>query len=213
MKIIAISDTHGKHNELEMEDGDVLIHCGDATNDEYQETGFLRWMADQPHKYKILIAGNHDFRASEIGYEAMKKRCERAGIIYLEDTSVVIDGIKFHGSPWALDLAQGVFIEDESFLEQKWDLIPDDTEVLITHTPSYGILDDVKDWEAVNVDNIGSITLKERVKALKNLVLHLFGHVHGSAGSVEKNGVMFCNASSFSNKGQVVNPIHVFEIK
>jgi 3',5'-cyclic AMP phosphodiesterase CpdA len=63
MKIICISDTHNKHRNLDVPDGDVIVHAGDfSENGTKSETfNFLKWFSGLPHKHKILIAGNHDF--------------------------------------------------------------------------------------------------------------------------------------------------------
>lgn len=210
LKIAVISDTHDQHKKLTIPNSDILIHCGDFSNDDYHETTFLSWLAEQKAKYKILVAGNHDFRPSEIGFEAMRKRCKRSGIVYLEDTSVEIEGILFHGSPWVLDNAKGVFSEDESFLKQKWSLIPDDVKVLITHTPQFEVLDKATDW---NVDNMGSKTLRERIVKLNNLSHHFFGHAHTSAGTDDTNNYISHNASSFNDKESIANEIKIFKIE
>ena len=63
MKLTFISDTHYQHHKLSLESGDVLIHCGDFTRrgalDEV--ANFADFMGAQDFKYKIVIAGNHDF--------------------------------------------------------------------------------------------------------------------------------------------------------
>jgi len=66
LKIDCISDTHMRHNNLELPGGDILIHAGDATGRGSDEeiTQFLDWFQKQDYKHLVLIAGNHDW-----GYE------------------------------------------------------------------------------------------------------------------------------------------------
>jgi len=107
MKITFISDTHNKHNHLTsnaynniLGSGDVLVHAGDCTSmgKSHEITNFLNWLGMTDFKHKIFIAGNHDF-----GFEThtdIAEEFKERGIIYLFDTEVVIDGVKFYGSPW-----------------------------------------------------------------------------------------------------------------
>jgi len=62
IRIVAISDTHNQHDELELPEGNILVHCGDFTNTgSYPEILlFVRWFAAQPHPTKLLVFGNHD---------------------------------------------------------------------------------------------------------------------------------------------------------
>jgi len=107
MKITFISDTHNKHNHLTSKgmgnilgSGDVLVHAGDCTSmgKSHEITNFLNWFSMTDFKHKIFIAGNHDF-GFEVHHDIADEFKER-GIIYLFDSEVVIDGVKFYGSPW-----------------------------------------------------------------------------------------------------------------
>src|SRR5690625_1620059 len=143
MKIVAISDTHGRHADIVFPKGDMLIHAGDVSSrgTRTQVADFIDWFARQPHKYKIFIAGKHDFFLEQADVQEIKELIPE-GIIYLNDSGVEIEGIKFWGSPvtpwfynWAFNRDRGEEIK------QHWDLIPDDIRVLITHGPPSRILD------------------------------------------------------------------------
>lgn len=189
MRIVAISDTHGMHNDLVIPLGDVLVHAGDMTlrgkMEEVKE--FHAWLERLPHKHKIVIAGNHDWPFEKDPEESRKalSTCH-----YLEDSSVTIEGIKFYGSPWqpwfmnwAFNLPRG------EALKAKWKSIPVDTDVLITHGPPHGILDKVLDGS-----HVGCEELTIRLKTL-NVKAHIFGHIHEDYGSREINGCSYVNAS------------------
>ena len=63
MKILHISDTHGKHQLLkDLPEADVIVHTGDITEDGTEEEvkDFIEWFGLLPYKHKIFIAGNHD---------------------------------------------------------------------------------------------------------------------------------------------------------
>jgi Icc-related predicted phosphoesterase len=176
MRLVLLSDTHGQHDKLQIPDGDVLIHCGDysATGTEFDLSLFDDWLSDLPHKHKVVISGNHDLYA-----ENMRKDLFR-NAVYLLNESVVIDGIKFWGSPFSLPFNDWAFNRSESALGRIWAKIPADTNVLITHSPPYGVLD----TSLPDMVNCGSRSLLERVKSLPDLRLHVFGHIHECPGKL-----------------------------
>lgn len=199
MKLVFISDTHTLHNWMinKIPDGDVLIHCGDVSS---RGTGseiddFISWFRSFPHKNKIFIAGNHDF-GFEYRNTTLQKSLEKIkkiGIHYLQDSGIEIDGVKFWGSPWTPPFYNWAFMLDEDNIKEKWEMIPRDTNVLITHGPPYGILDLVSYGEK----NVGCPSLMEEILKLKDLKVHSFGHIHEEYGSkvLDENGPIFVNAS------------------
>ncbi len=152
----------------------MVIHTGDFSNrgSEKECDDFLVWYSELPYEHKILVAGNHD------GYtyhknDQFKIKCALLGIIYLEDEAIVIDGIKFYGSPWVTQFYDWSFMKSEKNLQLKWDLIPSDTDVLLTHGPAMWYLDKVERG------HIGCETLTHHItKKLTNLSYHIFGHIH-----------------------------------
>jgi Icc-related predicted phosphoesterase len=203
LKIVAISDTHQLHNKIKLPEGDVLVHCGDFTNKGTDGAikEFLTWFSTQPHEYKVFIAGNH-----ELGLDMGPNRAKKLDIIkeftskdpkmtYLENSEVTINGIKFYGSPitpwffnWAWNVRRGAPIA------AAWDLIPDDTQVLLTHGPAYGILDLVTESYGRDVHQ-GCQDLKKRIDNLSSLKLHVCGHLHLQGGhKTVVDGKIFVNA-------------------
>lgn len=175
MKLTFISDTHSKHDAIKLGRGDVLIHCGDISKNGSLEDikRFAAYLKKQEFSHKLVIAGNHDFCfEDERKFEAedILKQC---GIIYLNDSGVEIDGMKFWGSPvqpeffnWAFNRRRGEEIK------KYWDLIPNDTDILITHGPPFEILDECADGQKVGCED-----LLNRIQKLK-LKVHAFGHIH-----------------------------------
>jgi len=182
MKITAISDTHTIEKKflLNIEPTDVLIHCGDFSSNEKNFYEFLDWFSKQEAIHKILVAGNHDMFAVELGYEKTFEICKEKGIIYLQDTSVEIDGIKFYGSPWTPVFFNWFFMKSEQELMSIYKKIPEDTVVLITHGPKRGILDRVVSNGSVR--HVGSSALANRIEYLTQLKFHFFGHIHEQYG-------------------------------
>ena len=200
MKIVCISDSHGQHHALNLPEGDMILHGGDFTKrgTENQVREFLSWFSRLPYKYKVFIAGNHDFLAEEepdLFRFMIPENC-----IYLEDASTTIEGLKIWGSPytpwfydWAFNRHRGAEIQ------LHWEKIPDDTDILITHGPPAGILDKTFRNEPVGCDD-----LRKAIQRVKPR-LHLFGHIHEGYGRFDKDGTAFINASVLNIQYQLVN--------
>ncbi|MHA1167382.1 MAG: metallophosphatase domain-containing protein [Candidatus Hodarchaeales archaeon] len=199
MKLIAIADTHGLHRSLEIPDGDVLIHAGDLTRhgtlDDVRE--FNDFLGTLPHSHKIVITGNHDFC-----FEKDREACEEllTNCIYLQDQEVIIDGIKFYGSPWQPWFYDWAFnLQRGPEIRAKWELIPKDTDVLITHGPPYGIGDVTFQKEHAGCEDL--LEIVERTKP----AVHIFGHIHEGYGITSNGTTTFINASSYNHNYQAIN--------
>jgi len=189
MRIIAISDTHTQHRNLKkLPIGDVLIHAGDFMGSGYRHQevkDFADWFSSQSSKHKILVAGNHDRML-----EADEKWCLSKfspDVIYLKDSGVTIDSVKFWGSPYQPEFREWAFNVSRGYLHKHWDLIPSDIDVLITHGPSYGVLD--KMYED-SKEHLGCPELPERISKLNiKSLTHIFGHIHGGSGHILNGNV------------------------
>jgi len=199
--LVLISDTHTKHYEIDAQLKEIygnhpdaiIVHAGDISyrGRKWEVEEFTEWYSGLPFKHKIMIAGNHDF-LFEDSPEAAKDILDRIGpgIIYLNDSGVELEGLKFWGSPvtpWFHDWA---FNRVEEKINEHWDLIPVDTNILITHGPPYLTLDATKSGLRV-----GCPELANKIKDLSDLKVHVFGHIHEADGVVEKDGVIYVNAS------------------
>lgn len=194
-----MSDTHGVMPDAEqMPGGDVFIHAGDMMlSGKPHEVSFIRtWLATMPYRHKIVVAGNHDIALQR----EPAARHELGDVYYLEDSGVTIGGVHFWGSPWTPDFFPDRWAFNQTRGEvsaERWKLIPDDTNVLITHGPPHGILDTCVSIEDPHeMVHAGCEELAKRVDRLHDLRVHVFGHIHESRGIVQRNGVMFVNASS-----------------
>jgi Icc-related predicted phosphoesterase len=204
MRLVIISDTHGSHRNIKLPAGDILIHAGDFTrhgsDDDVAE--FDDWLATLPYQDKIIIAGNHDFP-----FETKDGTKLLSNGIYLQDSAVTINGIKFYGSPWQPRFFDWAFNLDRGeSLKEKWDLIPADTDVLITHGPPYGYLD-------INSRgfSVGCEELMEAVERTKPR-LHVFGHIHEGYGIVETPATTFINACICNLGYRPINMPVIFDI-
>ena len=209
MKLVIISDTHNKHGEMEIPEGDVLIHAGDSTNwgDMKHLTNFMEWFNGLDFDHKIMISGNHDTMFQNQQSDKLKKIIGNDAI-YLEDDSVTIDGVNFYGSPWTPWYGDWAFtVRSIGERERIWKKIPDDTDVLITHGPPFGILD----RSGFSMEHVGCAALLSRVKKIKPKV-HVFGHIHFDYGEEEQDGIRFVNASMVGEDRLLSNEPIVLDI-
>jgi len=207
MIIDCISDLHGYKPKLE--GGDLLIVAGDLTAGDTgkQHADYIKWQHQLPYKKIIFIAGNHDGHIQESPHLYIYG-CERdAKVIYLEDFGIEYAGFKIWGSPWTPTFLNWHFMKDRGeAIKDKWNLIPDDTDILITHGPPFGIQDQVKSPEKF----LGCEELRVTLGRLKRLKLHVFGHIHECYGKVKVNGVIHVNACIMDEHYRPLNkPIRV----
>lgn len=197
MRILHLSDTHGLHGQLcDMPDADVLVHSGDFTlgGTEKEVTDFLEWFLDLPYRHKIFIAGNHDDCLYQAEIEGLDSNCH-----YLLNSSVVIEGVRFHGVPLFMgDCISGLY---ETAIAR----IPADTQVLVTHQPPFGILD------SAGGVSYGSPELLVKVSKIVPC-LHLFGHVHGACGILDDGHTVFVNSALASGNYTALSSPRVINI-
>jgi DNA repair exonuclease SbcCD nuclease subunit len=233
MKIVHISDTHTDHATLTIPECDVLIHSGDIGNrtNPNELTEFLIWFERQPAKVRLFIAGNHDIcldkkeaikeknNGNVYGWSRLMDEYKQSmelianyDVKYLCSTDYMYQGVKFWGSPyspsfhrdnWAFNADRGAEISKE------WAKIPSDVNVLITHTPVHGILDEI-DWKYRRNDkedlHVGCADLLAVIKKrLLQLRLHCSGHIHDNVGCIMKSisntrHIMFSNAAILTNE-------------
>ena len=180
MNILHLSDTHGCHRRLkDLPEADVVVHSGDfcMVGSEQEAIDFLNWFCDLPYAHKIFICGNHDDCLYGANIDGLDEN-----VHYLCNSGVTIDGMKFYGVP----MFMGDCITDRQ--NRNYANIPDDVDVLITHTPPYGVLD--FDDEI----NYGSEELLQRVSEI-NPRLHLFGHIHRQHGLTDNGITRFSNGA------------------
>lgn len=207
VKIVVVSDTHGRHGELGLLSGDVLIHCGDVFNafeenaDEMAELD--AWFGQQRFARILCIGGNHDYTL-----QALAARADRPlrNAEYLEDRGLEYRGTRFYGSPWTPELEGWAYYLPDGDLESRWASIPDDTDILITHTPPYSVLDRNSSGK-----RCGCHHLRERVDRIRP-ALHCFGHVHASAGIHRDGRTTFANASMVNSQYEIARSPLEFEL-
>ena len=225
MNILLISDTHGRHKELNkylydpdyIKDIDLIIHAGDASNTKSTAINcnelhdFLEWYSDLNIKNKIFIPGNHD-----TSWEAkMIKESDYPDVEFLVHQDITINNIKFFGSPYTPTFGTGwAYNKNRAKLFNYWEEIPKDTDILITHGPPKGILD-LTHHNTNMFESVGDKSLLNRVFNL-NIAYHIFGHIHDEPNIINSgyriiNNTIFINASMTDLKYNLINePIKIF---
>lgn len=194
MIIDIVSDLHGSYPKLE--GGDLLILGGDYTaRDTLGEYLLLsHWVRKQKYKKIIMIGGNHDMRISHGGRYFL----DHVEAAWLEDSGCEWEGLEFWGSPWTAwfkginPRCKAWVLQNEKELAKKWKLIPEGIDILITHSPPYGILDEVI-HDGVS-EHVGSKSLLD-VSLWIQPKVHIFGHIHEGYGQFKTENTLFINAS------------------
>ncbi len=208
MILTIISDTHNKHKHIsgDLKGGDLLLHAGDISSMGYEHEirEFAKWYNGlDNYTTKVFIAGNHDW-GFQNNAEKTKEILETyKDIKYLEDEFLsIIDGgepeIKIWGSPWQPEFYNWAFNLPKGGweLEQKWKDIPDDIDILITHGPAWGFLDDVEGNRNVH---LGCELLAERIKQIKPKI-HICGHIHTGYGHYYDGHTHYFNAAVLNER-------------
>lgn len=184
MRFVCISDTHNHHRELKLPEGDVLIHAGDFCHFGTLEEieDFNAWLKEQSFKWKVLVLGNHD----DLEYTFSE------GIVSLHLNTACYDGICISGYPYP-DLESS----PDKILSRDFS----SSHILLSHEPPKGCLDDLK----------GDEDLHDLAGGMKNLKVHIFGHVHGHYGIKRAAGTCYINAALCNKNYELIHPPIVFD--
>eukprot|EP00736_Rhodelphis_marinus_P009324 Rmarinus@m.4073 len=235
LRVACLSDTHGLHRKMLNQNAiptcDILIHAGDFTR-----TGTLKEIMDfvmwfkglRRARYKVLIAGNHDLTLHTEFYESkhrefhlrkedstacrnyLRGQHAKDNFFYLEDDSVLIEGLKIYGTPWQPKFRDWAFNLEEKELREKWDMIPDDTDILLTHAPPRGYGDDINKDPTLPPRHVGCPLLLEAVNRIQPR-FHVFGHIHEGYGVSMNSDTCFINASTCTFDYRTRSSTFIFE--
>ena len=186
-RIVLLADTHRQHRKLTIPECDLLIHAGDFCSFEKNDEAVLadaeEWFAELPAQKCLAVGGNHDFLLH-------RKEFTFNQVTILQDQLLEWEGLSIYGSPWIPDLSRFAYHLQADELLAKWQAIPSNIDILITHTPPWGILD----LRCERIMPLGCRHLADELKRIKPR-LHVFGHVHESHGELHQDGTHFVNAA------------------
>jgi predicted MPP superfamily phosphohydrolase len=208
IRLTLMSDTHNKHKQVtgDLPGGDILLHSGDLTSMGYEHEirEFCKWFSKiEGYTHKIFIAGNHDWGFQD-NVDKVKEILDfYSGITYLQDSEVKVKigderEVKIYGAPWQPDFHGWAFNlpKNGPGLSTKWEGIPDDCDILLTHGPAFGILDTV---DGRRSENLGCELLAERLEVISPKI-HLCGHIHTGYGYVKKGETHHFNSSVLNER-------------
>lgn len=210
MRVVCLSDTHEYHKSISVPDGDLLIVSGDFTHRGARDAvkAFNSWLGTLPHKHKVVIAGNH-----ELTFDPKKKvyepgiQSDLTNCTYLEDSWHVVEGFVVYGSPWTPEFYNWAFqLKGRGQAIETWDKVPETADIVVTHGPARGILDQCPDGRQV-----GCLELATRLLAVEPR-LHVFGHIHHSYGTMHNGRTIHVNAASCDERYMPLNPPIVVDI-
>lgn len=222
LRVVHVSDTHMSHHQLKMPDGDILVHTGDLSGvtNMNELFSFNNWLKGMEGKYReiFFVPGNHDGQFEQLSFcQNILTECK-----VLFDQQVEFDGYKIYGSPWTLTFFDWWFMKDKDKIQEVWDKIPDDTNILLTHQPPYLCLDRAYEYiknkrnqeDTKRILNVGCKALRETcMNRLKKLQLNCFGHLHMDGGkTVENNGIVFSNGAVLNDYYYMTNGPNVIDI-
>ena len=215
VRIVCLSDTHAQHKYIHRASvpaGDVLVHTGDIcmTGSLKELCDFAEWFGAFPHAQKILIGGNHDYcldgsSIPSCPSEVRDTVLANAGITLLHDSAVNLSGINVYGTPWQLPYKQMAFNLDDPERALRYAAIPENTNILLTHNPPKGILDQ----EKASGPELGCAILRKRIDELPMLQLNVFGHIHLGRGHKTVGDKHFINASMVGGPGYSQRPFAI----
>ncbi|KAI6229647.1 Metallophos domain-containing protein [Aphelenchoides besseyi] len=222
IRIVCISDTHEQLAKVmdRIPNGDILVHTGDFTQygEEAEILKFDKEIGQLPHPVKLVVCGNHELgfddtediskRPEKIqklgtprGYELLKN------CTVLHDKLIEVYGLKVYGSSWHPLPGFSFSCTRGEELFEKWKKIPNEVDILLTHTPPLGHSDVFRDgvrWGDAELLNV----IEKRVRPK----LHVFGHVHEQNGMTTNGDTVFVNASICDHQlNPRFNPI-IFDI-
>ncbi|XP_062917693.1 metallophosphoesterase MPPED2a isoform X1 [Mobula hypostoma] len=182
-----------------------------------------------PYEYKIVIAGNHELTFDkDFVAELVKQDYYRfpsvsklkpedfdnvqsllTNCIYVQDSEVTVKGFQIYGTPWTpwfngwgFNLPRG-----QSLLD-KWNLIPEGIDVLMTHGPPLGF----RDWVPKELQRVGCVELLNTVQRRVRPKLHVFGGIHEGYGIMTDGYTTYINASTCTVSFQPINPPIIFDL-
>jgi Icc-related predicted phosphoesterase len=220
MKIFCFSDTHGAHAGIKVPECDMMIFCGDMSNDfnihknHHECLSFLEWYNGQSPPHKLFIAGNHDVSMANRDFIDIS---QYSALTYLNHQVKSVGGLSIFGSPYTPRFGPWPFMYKRNIGQNVWSDIPSGIDILITHGPPKGILDLSLDFGDNSIQQVGCKSLYNKVAEVKP-ILHCFGHIHqqgtfNNYGVFKQDQTTFINCATTDHSGNLTGNGFTFECR
>ena len=219
MKVWFISDTHNLHDELQVPEVDLVVHCGDesthgnALKNEPEARKFFAWYVALDIPTKVFVPGNHSTAIEQ----ALVRAADFPEVAFLIHDQMEWNGLKIFGSPYTPRFHDWAYMKKRTQLDALWQSIPEDVDILVTHGPPKGVLDVTRDIESKHLVQVGCAALRRHVDYRIQPKIHAFGHLHDEKG-VSNYGMytrgltQFINCSCCNLAGKLENNGFVVQI-
>lgn len=206
MDIILTSDLHGNLPDMSQYSGDMLIIAGDICpnfkwnrfDDRMHQLNwltqiFLPWCATIKVNHILICGSNHDFCFQDTIKDAKDILNYDSRIEILIDKPTLIGDKRAYFTPWIPYMEYWAYTANPEKMKLYREVIPNNIQILISHCPPYGILDEVNHY--------GCKILLDRIQQLPKLEQVWFGHCHEDGGKeVEIGGIKYINLSNSIKK-------------
>ena len=213
IKIIVTGCTHNRQPVIQP--CDVFIHVGDFTEHGTvsELARFKLYLDTIPAKYIILVPGNHD-RLLETEPKTRNLFSNYHLLINQELRIYDLESeINLWGSPDTAPWDNWAFNTNDEQRKKIVNRIPTNTEILLTHGPPKGILDQTQDNQ-----NAGCQYLLERLQNDYSIHYHFFAHIHEAYGyysfieNIYDRKIKMYNVSLMNAQYQPFNPPITIEL-
>lgn len=195
MKILAISDMHGNLNDINLEKIDICAVAGDFA--ELKGGGKWHWYNQKKWIQKkfiplcekhqtvdfCLVPGNHDFcldkSKTRMHPDLNFKIQWPENVHLLIDRYIELRGLTIYGTPYVPIISyRWAFESEHSELIRHFSKIPDNLDILITHTPPH--IPDSSIDRSIQYGGIEAFGSNELTQAIyeKNPRYVFCGHIH-----------------------------------
>ena len=215
LRLVLISDTHNMHRQLQVPDGDVLIHAGDFTlyGRGSHAADFNLWLGELPHPHKIVVLGNHECNMDWAETSRSLSSVITNAVCLVDSGTTVLRpsdsgkaGSGNSDNPPPLKIWGTNFFWPFPDGEPNYNLIPLDTDIVVAHGPAAGFVD----------GGSGCPALARRVSELPSVKLVVSGHIHVAHGTAKGAGAdgsgTFVNAAVAGQHAKLEYPAIVVDM-
>eukprot|EP00405_Crypthecodinium_cohnii_P021728 CAMPEP_0206478460 /NCGR_PEP_ID=MMETSP0324_2-20121206/36047_1 /ASSEMBLY_ACC=CAM_ASM_000836 /TAXON_ID=2866 /ORGANISM="Crypthecodinium cohnii, Strain Seligo" /LENGTH=277 /DNA_ID=CAMNT_0053954731 /DNA_START=176 /DNA_END=1009 /DNA_ORIENTATION=+ len=201
-RFVIVSDTHERHREVALPEGDVFLHCGDilmSSSLTSQSRGlrvlrdFNDWLGSVPCQERLVIGGNHDWALEKLSEDEQKELLSNAILLHNRSKEVAGTKLKVYGNPHSRGHSHN----------QAWQGEPQvaaaqaaEADIVMSHFATGEVKEAVLETPAFTCRPL----------------LWASGHAHEYHGAFEQDGTLFVNAAIANSRYEPIQPPIVVDI-